>query len=64
MNIMTIYIFQYKGDGFRKLIEALEYVNKKAKVFERYGVDYYMCALGLSVAREYRGQGLGFEIIK
>ncbi|KAJ4432150.1 hypothetical protein ANN_20766 [Periplaneta americana] len=54
---------RYKGVAFRKLIEALDHTTKMAKLFERYGVDYYLCALGLSVAREYRGQGLGFELL-
>ncbi|XP_069690259.1 arylalkylamine N-acetyltransferase-like 2 isoform X2 [Periplaneta americana] len=57
-------INKYKGVAFRKLIEALDHTTKMAKLFERYGVDYYLCALGLSVAREYRGQGLGFELLK
>lgn len=33
-------------------------------MYERYGVDKYLYAVGLSVDPEYRGYGLGKDILK
>nr|CAD7446021.1 unnamed protein product [Timema bartmani] len=42
----------------------LDYIPKKFDSFEHYGVDRYLSAYGLCVLREFRGQGLGLEILK
>jgi GNAT superfamily N-acetyltransferase len=42
------------------LVFAINYVN----VFERFGVTEYLSAFGLVVHPDYRGQGLGEEILK
>jgi GNAT superfamily N-acetyltransferase len=42
----------------------LKYALSSVNVFERYGVDEYMSALGLLVHPDYRGQGLSVEILK
>lgn len=39
-------------------------LTKKAQVYERYGVDKYMFAFGLSVLPDYRGYGLGTYLLK
>jgi len=43
---------------------ALGKPTDMANVFERYGVEEYMTALGLCVDPVFRGQGLGLEILK
>ena len=43
---------------------ALGKPSEIANVFERYGVEEYMTALGLCVHPLFRGQGLGLEILK
>ncbi|PSN36462.1 hypothetical protein C0J52_18344 [Blattella germanica] len=48
-------INKYKGEGFRKLIEVLEFVNKRAKIFEKFGVDFYMARFDL-------GRALGIPV--
>lgn len=41
----------------------MDYVEKQADVFNRYGVDKYLCGLGLSVNPLYRSRGIATEII-
>ena len=43
---------------------ALGKPTEMANVFERYGVNEYMTAVGLCVDPVFRGQGLGLEILK
>lgn len=38
--------------------------TKLVDVFEKFGVNEYMTAYGLSVTKEYRGQNIGAEILK
>nr|CAD7569782.1 unnamed protein product [Timema californicum] len=54
----------FKGEALRKAILLLEYSDNLVDVFEKYNVNEYMTALGLSVSREFRGQGLGLELLK
>ncbi|CAG2061144.1 unnamed protein product [Timema podura] len=42
----------------------LDYIPKKFDSFKHYDVDHYLSAYGLCVLREFRGQGLGLEILK
>ena len=44
--------------------DLYENIGKAVDVFELYGVDEYMSAVGLVVDPIYRGQGLGLEILK
>uniref|UniRef100_R4FLD1 Putative acetyltransferase n=1 Tax=Rhodnius prolixus TaxID=13249 RepID=R4FLD1_RHOPR len=54
-----------KGRVTRIIVrDILEYGSHIVDVFERYGVDEYMTAMGLCVDPMYRGQGLGLEILK
>lgn len=43
---------------------ALAVVAKYFKFFEKYQVNEYMSEQGLSVAREYRGRGIGEYILR
>lgn len=43
---------------------AVVILNKNYNVFEKYNVDVFMSELGLSVAREYRGRGIGEHILR
>jgi GNAT superfamily N-acetyltransferase len=43
---------------------AMDKATELANVFERYGVQEYMTAVGLCVDPVFRGQGLGLEILK
>nr|CAD7461019.1 unnamed protein product [Timema tahoe] len=54
----------FKGEALRKAILLLEYCDNLVDVFKKYNVNEYMTALGLSVGREFRGQGLGLELLK
>lgn len=46
------------------LLHVLTDFSKKAQVYEKYGVDRYMFAFGLSVHPSYRGESLGGHILK
>ncbi|XP_014479685.1 PREDICTED: uncharacterized protein LOC106746984 [Dinoponera quadriceps] len=50
--------------NFRFIFNAMKKLNKSLRLFERYNVDKYMFAVGLSVATAYRGYGLGADILK
>ncbi|KYQ57220.1 hypothetical protein ALC60_03741 [Trachymyrmex zeteki] len=53
--------YQYKSE---KLKHTREILNKTKMVYERYEVDKYLYTLGLSVEPDYRGYGLGKELLK
>ncbi|XP_076278879.1 arylalkylamine N-acetyltransferase-like 2 [Lasioglossum baleicum] len=52
-----------KSKKGQQLIAAMENLLKKANIYEKYGVDRYMGALGLSVHPSYRGAALGGHIL-
>ncbi|KAJ4437957.1 hypothetical protein ANN_13896 [Periplaneta americana] len=55
----------FKGHATRVIVrDILEYASYIVNVYDHYGVDKYMTALGLCVDRTFRGQGLGLEILK
>ncbi|XP_011700237.1 PREDICTED: uncharacterized protein LOC105457329 [Wasmannia auropunctata] len=54
--------YQFKSE---KCKNTFDIVSKATKiVYERYGVDKYLYAIGLSVEPDYRGYGLGKDILK
>lgn len=56
--------YQCKGQIWRCIYDLVDNVMKEADVFERYGVDVYIGAMGLSVAPKYRGRGIATEILR
>ncbi|XP_017890655.1 uncharacterized protein LOC108631325 [Ceratina calcarata] len=52
-----------KSKKAKDIMEAVLDLSKKANVFEKYGVDYYMNAFGLSVEPKYRGASLGAHLL-
>ncbi|KAL0277039.1 UNVERIFIED_CONTAM: hypothetical protein PYX00_004461 [Menopon gallinae] len=48
----------------KKIFDFIHYTESNLDVFNRYGVDVLMYAMGLSVDRRFRGQGIGLEILK
>ncbi|XP_063244022.1 uncharacterized protein LOC134543118 [Bacillus rossius redtenbacheri] len=56
--------YEYIGDIAKKTEEFQEYLNSLADPFEKYGLDEYIVGIGLAVAMEFQGQGLGREILK
>ncbi|XP_062533694.1 uncharacterized protein LOC134202696 [Armigeres subalbatus] len=53
-----------KGDRWQDVFDAVMYFSTKSNVFERYQVDEYLSAMGLSVMPKYRGRGLATEILR
>ncbi|XP_052891624.1 uncharacterized protein LOC128299647 [Anopheles moucheti] len=53
-----------KSDSMQKLVAVNEYMTDTVNLFERYGVDRYLTAYGLSVNSRYRGRGIATEILK
>uniref|UniRef100_A0A182K8G4 N-acetyltransferase domain-containing protein n=1 Tax=Anopheles christyi TaxID=43041 RepID=A0A182K8G4_9DIPT len=53
-----------KSERMQKLIAVNEYMTDTFNLFERYGVDKYLTAYGLSVKSRYRGRGIATEILK
>uniref|UniRef100_A0A182K8G5 N-acetyltransferase domain-containing protein n=1 Tax=Anopheles christyi TaxID=43041 RepID=A0A182K8G5_9DIPT len=56
--------YQCKGSVWRCIYDLVDYTMKQANVYERYGVDKYLGAMGLSVAPKYRGRGIATEILR
>lgn len=52
------------GDRWRDVLDAVMYFSDRSNVFERYQVDQYLAAMGLSVVPKYRGRGLATEILR
>ncbi|CAB3374397.1 Hypothetical predicted protein [Cloeon dipterum] len=52
------------GDAFQKVFKFLDSINALVDVYQRFGVDHYVDAVGLSVAPMSRGKGLGLLILK
>ncbi|KAF5297811.1 hypothetical protein FQA39_LY11960 [Lamprigera yunnana] len=55
---------QIKGETIEKVFDALETVNIRKDAFQELGTNVLMNALGLYVSPEFRGQGIGIEIVK
>ncbi|KAK5646950.1 hypothetical protein RI129_005414 [Pyrocoelia pectoralis] len=55
---------EIKGKTLSKIIKALDLVINMKDVFDMFNVNACLSAMGLYVAKEFRGQGLGLEIIK
>ncbi|XP_049834054.1 arylalkylamine N-acetyltransferase 1-like [Schistocerca gregaria] len=56
---------ELKGEAMRKIWRMLmEDLPKRLDVFEHYGVDHYISAVGLTVLPKYRGQNVGLEILR
>nr|CAD7412220.1 unnamed protein product [Timema poppensis] len=55
---------KFKGEVIQKVINFLDTVGRVADPFHKFGVSEYMTAMGLSVAKEFQGQGLGLELLK
>ncbi|XP_050070948.1 uncharacterized protein LOC126558906 [Anopheles maculipalpis] len=53
-----------KSESMQKLVAVNEYMTDTINLFERYGVDKYLTAYGLSVNNRYRGRGIATEILK
>ncbi|XP_050085848.1 uncharacterized protein LOC126571403 [Anopheles aquasalis] len=49
--------------GVRKMIDCTLYLTEQAKLFERYPIECFLSAWGLSVHPRYRGLGLAKEIL-
>ena len=52
-----------KSNRGRDVMEVIIDFTKRANVFEKYGVDRYLTAIGLSVHPSYRGAALGAHIL-
>ncbi|XP_070492904.1 uncharacterized protein [Chironomus tepperi] len=46
------------------IMEAVEYIENEADLFNRHMVDYYLSGTGLAIHPQYRGRGFATEIIK
>jgi GNAT superfamily N-acetyltransferase len=48
----------------RMAIDGIGYICNYVNIFEKYGVTEFLSAFGLYVHPDFRGQGLGTEILK
>ncbi|XP_032672772.1 uncharacterized protein LOC116844821 [Odontomachus brunneus] len=70
MNVLSI---EFKENAEKKLhfqskfgitYKVMSDLTKQLQLYERYGVEKYMFAVGLSVAPAFRGYGLGTDLLK
>lgn len=54
--------FEFKSEKCKNTFEIIAKATKI--VYERYGVDTYLYAIGLSIEPEFRGYGLGKDLLK
>ncbi|XP_046969437.1 uncharacterized protein LOC124536840 [Vanessa cardui] len=52
-----------RGDAWKNVLNALNYIDSKCNAFEYLGVDRLLYALGLVVKPEFRGHKLGSKIL-
>jgi GNAT superfamily N-acetyltransferase len=58
-------LLQFRGRAMKRLArDGMVFIANYVNIFERFGVTEYLSALGLVVHPDYRGQGLGEEILK
>uniref|UniRef100_T1E2B1 N-acetyltransferase domain-containing protein n=1 Tax=Psorophora albipes TaxID=869069 RepID=T1E2B1_9DIPT len=55
---------KFQSTALQTVYDACVALTTQAKMFERYGVDHYLAAWGLSVAPEYRGRGVATELLR
>lgn len=48
----------------RMVTDGIQYISNYVNVFEKYGVTEFLSAFGLYVHPDFRGQGLGTEILR
>lgn len=53
-----------QGLAARRLLESMHHVDTTVDVFSRYGVAHYLTGMGLGVGLDYRGLGLGTELLR
>lgn len=45
-------------------MQTVNFISSQVDVFEKFKVDAYLTAYGLSVSRKYRGRGIATEILR
>lgn len=55
---------EYKGKKWLMVLNSVLYLCHIKDPYSLFGIDSYLSAMGLSVLPEFRGQGIGEEILK
>ncbi|XP_055586110.1 uncharacterized protein LOC129738831 [Uranotaenia lowii] len=56
--------YKFQSANLRTVYESYVSLLKQASIFEKYKVDHYLSAWGLSVDPRYRGRGIGTELLR
>ncbi|KAK9512677.1 hypothetical protein O3M35_001051 [Rhynocoris fuscipes] len=54
----------FEGKAFNKCLKAVDIITKRGNLYERYGVDKYLSAFGLSVHPDYHGYKIGYRLLQ
>ncbi|XP_053681713.1 uncharacterized protein LOC128732481 [Sabethes cyaneus] len=55
---------KFESVGLQTVYDSYVGMLKQADLFEKYGVEHYLSAWGLSVAPKYRGRGIATELLR
>lgn len=55
---------EFKGECWKVIYNVNTFVANSANIFEKYEINYYLSALGLTVDRRYRNRGIATEILQ
>jgi GNAT superfamily N-acetyltransferase len=62
---LVLATLQFSGVAMKRMIrDGFQYVGSYVNIFEKYGVTEFLSAFGLYVHPDFRGQGLGTEILR
>ncbi|EAT34935.1 AAEL012863-PA [Aedes aegypti] len=55
---------KFKSSALQTVCDSYIGLLKQANIFEKYGIENYLSAWGLSVSPKYRGRGVGTELLR
>ncbi|XP_055526396.1 uncharacterized protein LOC129719062 [Wyeomyia smithii] len=71
LNMLTVVsrseaskLLKFESAGMQTMYDSYVGLLQQADLFERYGVEHYLSAWGLSVAPHYRGRGIATELLR
>ncbi|KAK9512681.1 hypothetical protein O3M35_001053 [Rhynocoris fuscipes] len=55
---------KYEGKIFNRVMAAFKAITDAGKIYEKYGIDKYLAAYGLTVHPDYHGCDIGYRLLQ